>query len=99
MMCMVARHSKARRVGRAFGGQEYAGDHLISHTLARAVPSAQRGLTSVFGMGTGGTLAVNSPAILSRSRTDLWQPHRLGVQRFVATYNYRACIKSFSRTA
>jgi hypothetical protein len=39
-----------------------AGDHLISHTLARAVPSAQRGLTSVFGMGTGGTLAVNSPA-------------------------------------
>jgi len=26
--------------------------------LARAVPSAQRGLTSVFGMGTGVTLAV-----------------------------------------
>ena len=41
---------------------DYAGDHLISHTLTRAVPSAQRGLTSVFGMGTGGTLAVNSPA-------------------------------------
>jgi hypothetical protein len=30
-----------------------AGDHLISHTVPRAVPSAQRGLTSVFGMGTG----------------------------------------------
>jgi hypothetical protein len=30
-----------------------AGDHLISHTVSRAVPSAQRGLTSVFGMGTG----------------------------------------------
>src|ERR1017187_9458956 len=30
-----------------------AGDHLISHTVARAVPSAQRGLTSVFEMGTG----------------------------------------------
>jgi hypothetical protein len=44
------------------GLQEYAGDHLISHTLTRAVPSAQRGLTSVFGMGTGVTLAVNSPA-------------------------------------
>jgi hypothetical protein len=41
-----------------------AGDHLISHTLPRAVPSAQRGLTSVFGMGTGGTLAVYSPANL-----------------------------------
>src|SRR5665213_564671 len=43
-------------------GDYYAGDHLISHTLTRAVPSAQRGLTSVFGMGTGVTLAVNSPA-------------------------------------
>ncbi len=29
--------------------------------LARAVPSAQRGLTSVFGMGTGGSPAVRSP--------------------------------------
>jgi hypothetical protein len=39
-----------------------AGDYLISHTLSRAVPSARRGLTSVFGMGTGVTLAVCSPA-------------------------------------
>jgi hypothetical protein len=45
-----------------WGFRYYAGDHLISHTLTRAVPSAQRGLTSVFGMGTGVTLAVNSPA-------------------------------------
>src|SRR5579872_888006 len=30
-----------------------AGDQIISHTVSRAVPSAQRGLTSVFGMGTG----------------------------------------------
>jgi hypothetical protein len=41
-----------------------AGDYLISHTLSRAVPSARRGLTSVFGMGTGVTLAVCSPASL-----------------------------------
>ncbi len=34
------------------------GDDLRSHTVARAVSSAQRGLTSVFGMGTGVTLAV-----------------------------------------
>ena len=47
----------------------YAGDHLISHTLTRAVPSAQRGLTSVFGMGTGGTLAVWSPA----NSSDAWR--------------------------
>ena len=57
---------------------DYAGDHLISHTLTRAVPSAQRGLTSVFGMGTGVTLAVNSPANLRRFRSrDLPQLNRL----------------------
>jgi hypothetical protein len=39
----------------------YAGDDLRSHTLSRAVPSALRGLTSVFGMGTGGSPAVRSP--------------------------------------
>ena len=39
----------------------YAGNDLRSHTLSRAVPSAQRGLTSVFGMGTGGSPAVRSP--------------------------------------
>ena len=39
--------------GMAFVFKNYAGDHLISHTVARAVPSAQRGLTSVFEMGTG----------------------------------------------
>ena len=40
-------------LGMAFLFDIIAGDHLISHTVARAVPSAQRGLTSVFGMGTG----------------------------------------------
>ena len=32
-----------------------SGNFLLSHTLARAVPSGLRGLTTVFGMGTGGT--------------------------------------------
>src|SRR5688572_25164004 len=32
------------------------GSDLLSHTPAHAVPSAVAGLTSVFGMGTGGTL-------------------------------------------
>ena len=41
----------------------YVGNDLRSHTLSRAVPSALRGLTSVFGMGTGVTPAVWSPAI------------------------------------
>ena len=43
----------------------YAGNDLLSHTLSRAVQSAQRGLTSVFGMGTGVSPAVRSPASLT----------------------------------
>src|SRR5580700_1525996 len=37
------------------------GDVLLSHTLAHAVPSGLKGLTSVFGMGTGGTPSLGSP--------------------------------------
>ena len=37
------------------------GNDLVSHKVALAVPSALRGLTSVFGMGTGVTLSVRSP--------------------------------------
>src|ERR1043166_3739997 len=46
-------------------GLYYAGDDLLSHTLSRAVQSARRGLTSVFGMGTGGSPAVRSPTSLA----------------------------------
>ena len=41
--------------------EEKAGDVVLSHTISRAVPSALRGLTTVFGMGTGVTLAVKPP--------------------------------------
>src|SRR5215472_12036147 len=44
------------------------GNYLVSHAVARAVPSALRGLTSVFGMGTGVTLSVRSPENLLRSQ-------------------------------
>ena len=40
-----------------------AGGHLLSHTVSSAVPSASRGLTIVFGMGTGvspGRIATSS---------------------------------------
>src|SRR5215469_18451352 len=48
----------------------YVGNDLRSHTLSRAVPSARRGLTSVFGMGTGGSPAVRSPT--NRSSRCFW---------------------------
>ena len=38
-----------------------SGGVLISRAVASQVPSALRGLTSVFGMGTGGTLLPSSP--------------------------------------
>ena len=37
------------------------GDVRLSHRLTPAVPWGQRGLTAVFGMGTGGTLSLRSP--------------------------------------
>ena len=43
-----------------------SGDVLLSRAVASQVPSALRGLTSVFGMGTGGSLSLLSPEIFSR---------------------------------
>ena len=40
-----------------------SGGVLISRAVASQVPSALRGLTSVFGMGTGGTLLPSSPEL------------------------------------
>jgi hypothetical protein len=40
-----------------------AGNDLLSHTVTRAVPSALKGLTTVFGMGTGVAPSLESPAI------------------------------------
>jgi hypothetical protein len=48
------------------------GDDLLSHTLARAVPSALRGLTAVFGMGTGVSPSPESPENLNFKRTEIF---------------------------
>src|SRR5437762_5443729 len=55
-----AEKTKPRRALRLLG-VFIPGNDLVSHAVARAVPSALRGLTSVFGMGTGVTLSVRSP--------------------------------------
>src|ERR1700690_289072 len=49
----------------------YSGDVLLSHTLARAVPSGLKGLTSVFGMGTGVTPSLQSPKIVRSQNSAL----------------------------
>ncbi len=37
------------------------GDDLLSHIVSHAVPSALKGLTTVFGMGTGVTPSLKPP--------------------------------------
>ena len=58
--CQFTEKAKPRRALRLLG-VFIPGNDLVSHTVARAVPSALRGLTSVFGMGTGGSLSLGSP--------------------------------------
>ena len=50
---------KAPDSGAFFYGR--TGDDLLSHTVTRAVSSALESLTSVFGMGTGGTSPLVPP--------------------------------------
>ncbi len=49
------------------GHKKREGSYLLSHTVSRAVPSAVRGLTSLFGMGRG-----VSPALWPPSQKTLW---------------------------
>jgi hypothetical protein len=46
-----------------------SGGVLLSQGLTSQVPSALTGLTSVFGMGTGMTLTLSPPKLLSMSLT------------------------------
>jgi hypothetical protein len=46
------------------GLQTNPGDFLLSHRVSPAVPSALRSLTSLFGMGRGGSPSLKSPETL-----------------------------------
>ena len=70
-------HRSALRAPRFYRDQlslflsSYSGGHLLSHTVSSAVPSASRGLTVVFGMGTGvppGRIAARSLSSLLRTQ-------------------------------
>ena len=54
---------ETQRPDLSVGPCDIPGNFLRSHTLARAVPSGLRGLTSVFGMGTGGSPSLRSPRV------------------------------------
>jgi hypothetical protein len=61
---LVHRKSEGPTVAR--GAFIFSGSDLLSQTVTRQVPSAQRGLTSVFGMGTGVSLSVRPPEKLTK---------------------------------
>src|SRR5690606_14596705 len=48
-------HTKKTQRLCAGPGKKFAGNELLSHRVAPAVPSPLEGLTAVFGMGTGGS--------------------------------------------
>ncbi len=52
--------TKPRRIGPGFRHSK-SGNDLLSRTVTRAVPSALRGLTAEFGMGSGVTPSLWSP--------------------------------------
>ena len=49
--------------------EENPGDVLLSHTAARAVPSAPKSLTTEFGMGSGVASSKSSPETCGSSHT------------------------------
>ncbi len=55
--------------GRPRGGPEKDGGDLLSQALAGQVPSALRGLTSLFGMGRGVTLSLWPPKLDETERS------------------------------
>ena len=58
--------STQKKDPRFLGGQstEFPGDVLLSHAVTREVPSGLKGLTAVFGMGTGVAPSLRSPGKL-----------------------------------
>ena len=56
---------------------EKSGGDLLSQGVSTQVPSALRGLTSVFGMGTGVALSLAPPKLLRLVFEDLNSEHEL----------------------
>ncbi len=48
-----------------------SGDDLLSRAVTSQVPSALKGLTAVFGMGTGGSPQLSPPEIVKMKKGDL----------------------------
>ena len=58
---MKAKNKKTPTRGWGFFCENIPGDALLSHTVARVVPLAWKGLTAEFGMGSGVSPSLWSP--------------------------------------
>ncbi len=90
---IIFRHSAKRQKNSSkksiFELRLESGDDLVSRAVTSQVPSARRGLTSVFGMGTGGTLQPLSPEIgcnSTRQRRGIEKPSA----KFIAGWHRNA---------
>src|SRR6202035_1616358 len=61
----ITKPARSRRRSRLQAKEKDLGDDLLSQTVASLVPSAQTGLTAVFGMGTGVSPSLWSPKSFS----------------------------------
>ena len=74
-----------------------SGDVLLSHAVARAVPSALRGLASGFGMGPGVSLSLWSPKLYGDMvRTVIGRGPYLGNRTVDANKKYVASPRPIS---
>ena len=64
------KHTQKKDPSISWGQYVNPGGDLLSHTVTSAVPSALLGLTSVFGMGTGGTPTLKPPEIFYLTHRD-----------------------------
>ena len=73
---IMAENDEERRPSRAALFERKTGGVLLSQGISTQVPSALRGLTSVFGMGTGVTLSLWPPEISCQQVCHLRTPEQ-----------------------
>ena len=75
-----------------------SGDDLLSRAVTSQVPSALKGLTSVFGMGTGVTPSSLSPEMVSCFVTSDWNTFQSHSSLYRNDRSARSSFSSSSRT-
>ena len=93
---------RGRRLARLTNGprkKKRAGTYLFSQVVSNQVSSAQQSLTTVFGMGTGGTSASSAPAMDAGIHFSLLRfSARRHAARFIAPSKLNKELRANGRT-